>query len=218
MTVRIGMTGSDRLWQDDGRRLARRAAERRRHRRRPRRPEVVEPGQPTLEAIIDRFGEGLRRPDGSLDRAALGRLVFADPAALARAGGHRPSGGPAADPGRDEACGQGPGDGGRRRGDQARRRRPRRAVRRGLARHLRPDRPARAGDATGHVGVRGRPPDREPGRHDRATRIGRHAGSSTRATRPPPRRSASSRRSTMRWPSRTGADGRTPVRFGRRPW
>jgi dephospho-CoA kinase len=45
--------------------------------------QVVEPGQPTLEAIIDHFGEGLRRPDGSLDRAALGRLVFADPAALA---------------------------------------------------------------------------------------------------------------------------------------
>jgi dephospho-CoA kinase len=45
--------------------------------------QVVEPGQRTLEVIIDHFGEGLRRPDGSLDRAALGRLVFADPAALA---------------------------------------------------------------------------------------------------------------------------------------
>ena len=44
--------------------------------------QVVEPGEPALEAIIDRFGEALRRPDGSLDRAALGRLVFADPAAL----------------------------------------------------------------------------------------------------------------------------------------
>ena len=41
------------------------------------------PGEPALDAIIDAFGEDLRRPDGSLDRAALGRIVFADPAALA---------------------------------------------------------------------------------------------------------------------------------------
>jgi dephospho-CoA kinase len=45
--------------------------------------QVVEPGEPTLEAIIERFGEWLRRPDGSLDRAALGRIVFSDAAALA---------------------------------------------------------------------------------------------------------------------------------------
>jgi dephospho-CoA kinase len=44
--------------------------------------EVVEPGEPALEAVIARFGEALRRPDGSLDRAALGRIVFADPEAL----------------------------------------------------------------------------------------------------------------------------------------
>jgi dephospho-CoA kinase len=44
--------------------------------------QVVEPGEPALEAIIERFGEALRRPDGSLDRAALGRIVFADAAAL----------------------------------------------------------------------------------------------------------------------------------------
>ena len=44
--------------------------------------EVVEPGEPALDAVIARFGEELRRPDGSLDRAALGRIVFADPAAL----------------------------------------------------------------------------------------------------------------------------------------
>ncbi len=43
---------------------------------------VVEPGEPALEAVIARFGEGYRRPDGSLDRGALGRVVFADPAAL----------------------------------------------------------------------------------------------------------------------------------------
>ena len=45
--------------------------------------QVVEPGEPALEAIIERFGEALRRPDGSLDRAALGRIVFADAEALA---------------------------------------------------------------------------------------------------------------------------------------
>jgi dephospho-CoA kinase len=44
--------------------------------------QVVEPGEPTLDEIIERFGEGLRRPDGSLDRAALGRIVFTDAAAL----------------------------------------------------------------------------------------------------------------------------------------
>ena len=44
--------------------------------------QVVEPGEPALDAICARFGESLRRPDGSLDRAALGRIVFTDPAAL----------------------------------------------------------------------------------------------------------------------------------------
>ena len=33
-------------------------------------------------AVVARFGEDLLRPDGTLDRAALGRIVFADPAAL----------------------------------------------------------------------------------------------------------------------------------------
>ncbi len=44
--------------------------------------EVVEPGEPALEAVFARFGDAVRAPDGSLDRAALGRIVFADPAAL----------------------------------------------------------------------------------------------------------------------------------------
>ena len=44
--------------------------------------EVVEPGEPALEAIVARFGEGVRRGDGTLDRAALGKIVFSDPAAL----------------------------------------------------------------------------------------------------------------------------------------
>ncbi len=44
--------------------------------------QVVEPGEPALEEVFEQFGEALRRPDGSLDRAALGRIVFADPVAL----------------------------------------------------------------------------------------------------------------------------------------
>ena len=43
---------------------------------------VVEPGEPALLLVLARFGDGVRAPDGSLDRAALGRIVFADPAAL----------------------------------------------------------------------------------------------------------------------------------------
>ena len=43
---------------------------------------VVGAGEPALEAVIERFGADLRQPDGSLDRGALGRIVFGDPAAL----------------------------------------------------------------------------------------------------------------------------------------
>jgi dephospho-CoA kinase len=45
--------------------------------------ESTAPGEPALDAVFERFGEVYRRADGSLDRAALGRLVFSDPAALA---------------------------------------------------------------------------------------------------------------------------------------
>ena len=45
--------------------------------------ESTAPGEPALDAVIERFGERYRLKDGSLDRAALGRLVFSDPAALA---------------------------------------------------------------------------------------------------------------------------------------
>lgn len=44
--------------------------------------EVVAPGEPGLDAVIGRFGDRFRRPDGTLDRPALGRLVFVDPDAL----------------------------------------------------------------------------------------------------------------------------------------
>lgn len=45
--------------------------------------DVVAPGTPGLNAVVQRFGEGMLTPDGSLDRAALGRLVFADSRARA---------------------------------------------------------------------------------------------------------------------------------------
>jgi dephospho-CoA kinase len=41
--------------------------------------QLMSPGAPVTEAVIARFGREYRRPDGSLDRAALGRLVFSDP-------------------------------------------------------------------------------------------------------------------------------------------
>jgi dephospho-CoA kinase len=44
--------------------------------------EVLAAGTPEVEAVYARFGEGLRGVDGQLDRAALGRIVFADAAAL----------------------------------------------------------------------------------------------------------------------------------------
>ena len=44
--------------------------------------DVLAAGTPAVQAVYARFGDGLRRPDGELDRAALGRIVFADPAAL----------------------------------------------------------------------------------------------------------------------------------------
>ena len=44
--------------------------------------EVVEPGTPALAEIARRFGNGVIAPDGSLDRPALGAIVFGDPEAL----------------------------------------------------------------------------------------------------------------------------------------
>lgn len=43
--------------------------------------DVVEVGSPGLAAVADRFGSGVLAADGSLDRAALGAIVFTDPAA-----------------------------------------------------------------------------------------------------------------------------------------
>lgn len=44
--------------------------------------DVMAPGTETTEEVIAAFGERYRRTDGTLDRAALGRLVFGDPARL----------------------------------------------------------------------------------------------------------------------------------------
>jgi dephospho-CoA kinase len=49
--------------------------------------EVQQPGSPVLAAIAETFGERMLRPDGSLDRAALGSRVFGDDAAIAQLNG-----------------------------------------------------------------------------------------------------------------------------------
>jgi len=41
--------------------------------------EVVEPGTPALSRIAEEFGKGVITSDGSLDRAALGAIIFPDP-------------------------------------------------------------------------------------------------------------------------------------------
>lgn len=49
--------------------------------------ELQAPGTPVLRGIVAAFGPEILRPDGSLDRARLGRHVFADPEARARLNG-----------------------------------------------------------------------------------------------------------------------------------
>jgi len=41
--------------------------------------DIVQPGKPVLSAIARQFGDGVLLPDGSLDRHALAKIVFADP-------------------------------------------------------------------------------------------------------------------------------------------
>lgn len=45
--------------------------------------EVVQPGEPALTRIRERFGDEVFTADEALDRSALGRVVFGDPQALA---------------------------------------------------------------------------------------------------------------------------------------
>lgn len=49
--------------------------------------EAVAPGSPGLQAIRERFGDSVIAADGSLDRPALGQLVFSDPDRLAALNG-----------------------------------------------------------------------------------------------------------------------------------
>jgi dephospho-CoA kinase len=45
--------------------------------------EVVEPGTPGLAAVVEAFGSGVLTPEGTLDRPALGAIVFEDADRLA---------------------------------------------------------------------------------------------------------------------------------------
>jgi dephospho-CoA kinase len=45
--------------------------------------ELQEPGQPVLAAMVERFGDAIVRPDGTLDRQAVADTVFGDADALA---------------------------------------------------------------------------------------------------------------------------------------
>jgi len=45
--------------------------------------DVVEPGQPPLERLVERFGPSILTPDGHLDRPVLRNIVFSDPMARA---------------------------------------------------------------------------------------------------------------------------------------
>ena len=44
--------------------------------------EIVAPGGPAYDAVVERFGREVVSGDGTVDRAALASIVFADPAAL----------------------------------------------------------------------------------------------------------------------------------------
>jgi dephospho-CoA kinase len=46
--------------------------------------EVVNPGSPTLEKLVEAFGEDILAPSGSLNREALAQRAFADPVARRR--------------------------------------------------------------------------------------------------------------------------------------
>ena len=46
--------------------------------------DLYRPGQPGAQAVADLFGPGMLKADGSADKDALGRAVFADPASRKR--------------------------------------------------------------------------------------------------------------------------------------
>lgn len=45
--------------------------------------EVVEPGRPAHDALVERFGSGILADDGTIDRPALAAVAFADEASVA---------------------------------------------------------------------------------------------------------------------------------------
>ena len=143
--------------------------------------EVTAPGQPGHDAVLARFGDAVRAADGTLDRAALARIVFSDPAALRdlEAIVHplvRPRILAAID-----AAARHAGAGRRDRGHQARRGRPGRALRRGVVGDL----PRAAGppDRPWHGPGRRGSPDRRSGRDGRAV-FGPRGPTWSRSTRP----------------------------------
>ena len=81
MAYRIGLTGNIACGKSTvGRLLAERGAEyvdadRLVH-------ALMEPGTPESDAVVARFGSGVRDADGRIDRRALGALVWHDPVAL----------------------------------------------------------------------------------------------------------------------------------------
>ncbi len=46
--------------------------------------EVMRPGGPAYDAVVEAFGPGILAADGAIDRAKLGAIVFRDPDALRR--------------------------------------------------------------------------------------------------------------------------------------
>ncbi|MFF2910224.1 dephospho-CoA kinase [Paenibacillus sp. NPDC057934] len=49
--------------------------------------EVMLPGHPVLAAVVEHFGEDILYPDGTLDRAKLGNIVFHEPEARQKLNG-----------------------------------------------------------------------------------------------------------------------------------
>lgn len=45
--------------------------------------EIVEPGRPAYAGVVERFGQAILNPDGTIDRKALANVVFSDATALA---------------------------------------------------------------------------------------------------------------------------------------
>ncbi len=46
--------------------------------------QVIQPGGPAYESVVEAFGPAIVRADGTIDRTKLGEIVFDDPAALKR--------------------------------------------------------------------------------------------------------------------------------------